>query len=250
MFDARETKNQVIQWIREYFNENGKDCNAVIGISGGKDSSIVAALCAQAIGADRVYGVLMPQGNQHDIDISHELVSFLGIKHFLINIGKSTQTLLSSVEESGLSLNKMAVVNIPARIRMTVLYAVSAIVNGRVVNTCNLSEDWVGYSTKYGDMAGDFSPMSRLTVSEIKLIGRELGLPEKFIDKTPEDGLSGLTDEENLGFSYDVLDRYIREGICENSAIKEKIDRLHLLNLHKLKPMPCFTPHSSAILQS
>ena len=240
MFDAVKTKNEVIQWIQNYFEENGKDCNAVIGISGGKDSSIAAALTAAAIGADRVYGVLMPQGNQYDIDMSYELVNFLGIKHFVINIKDSVDTLLASIEQSGLSANRQAIINIPARIRMTTLYAVSAIVNGRVVNTCNLSEEWVGYSTKYGDKAGDFSPMSQLTVTEIKMIGRELGLPSKFIDKVPEDGLSGYTDEASLGFSYDVLDRYIREGICEDPALKEKIDWLHNINLHKQKPMPCF----------
>ena len=240
MFDAVKTKNDIIQWIRNYFNENGIDSSAVVGISGGKDSSIVAALCVQALGADRVIGVLMPQGEQHDIDFSHELAAHLGIKHFVININDSVNALLLSIKNGGLSANKQAIINIPARIRMTTLYAVSASVNGRVANTCNYSEDYVGYSTKYGDMAGDFSPISQLTVTELKAVGRELDLPHKFIEKTPEDGLSGLSDEENLGFAYDVLDRYIREGICENSAIKEKIDMLHTINMHKLTKMPCF----------
>ena len=239
MFNAVKTQYEMVQWIRSYFNENGKGCNAVIGISGGKDSSTVAVLCKHALGAERVYGVLMPQGEQYDIGFAKELVSFLGINHFVINIKNSVDALLTSVTESGLSANSQAVINIPARIRMTTLYAVSAIVNGRVANTCNLNEDWVGYSTKYGDMAGDFSPLSQLTVTEVRAIGREL-LPAKFIEKVPEDGLSGLTDEENLGFTYDVLDRYIREDICEDTIIKEKIDRLHTMNLHKLNPMPYF----------
>ena len=246
MFDAAKTKDAIISWIRDYFEKNGQgsnenlDYNAVVGISGGKDSSIVAALCAQALGARRVYGILMPQGDQHDISYSRDLVNHLGIKHLEINIKDSVNALLENIKKGGQSLNKQAIINIPARIRMTTLYAVSAAVNGRVANTCNLSEDYVGYSTKYGDSAGDFSPLSRLTVTEIKLIGKELSLPAKFIDKIPEDGLSGLSDEENLCFTYDVLDKYIREGICEDAAVKEKIDRLHKINLHKLSLMPCF----------
>ena len=240
MFNAEKTKDDIIICIRDYFEKNGHDCNVVIGISGGKDSSVVAALCAQALGARKVYGVLMPQGEQHDIDYSKDLVAHLGIKNITVNIKSAVETLLADIEKTELSANKQAKVNTPARIRMTTLYAVSAIVDGRVANTCNLSEDWVGYSTKFGDSAGDFSPLARLTVTEVKAIGRALLLPAKFIDKLPEDGLSGLSDEENLGFTYDVLDKYIREGICENAAVKEKIDRLHRINKHKLELMPCF----------
>jgi len=240
MFDAAKTKDAIIKWIRDYFEANGKDCNAVVGISGGKDSSVTAALCAMALGKERVYGVLMPQGNQHDINYSQEIVTHLDIKHITVNIKDSVDTLLNEIKKSGISANKQAIVNTPARIRMTALYAISAIVNGRVANTCNLSEDWVGYSTKYGDSAGDFSPLSQLTVGEVKNLGKELGIPLKFIEKTPEDGLSGLSDEENLGFSYDILDKYIREKVCEDAITKEKIDKLHQINLHKLALIPSF----------
>ena len=243
MFNAANVKNEIIQWIRNYFDENGRDCCAVIGISGGKDSSIVAALCVQALGAHRVYGVLMPRGVQRDIDVSRELVDYLGIRCCVINIGDSVDSLIGSIKEGGLLANRQAAVNMPARIRMAALYAVAAIVDGRVANTCNLSEDWVGYSTKFGDSAGDFSPLSRLTVTEAKAVGRELGLPSKFIDKVPEDGLSGLSDEENLGFTYAVLDRYIRDGVCEDKIAKDIIDKLHQCNLHKINPMPCYDPH-------
>jgi NAD+ synthase len=238
LFNAVRVKDEIIRWIRGYFEENGKGCAAVVGISGGKDSSITAALCAQALGPDRVYGVLMPQGVQYDIEVSRNLATHLGIPCREVNIKGGADALFSAIGESGTEVNRQAAVNTPARLRMAVLYAVSAAVNGRVANTCNLSEDWVGYSTKYGDSAGDFSPLAELTVTEVKQIGRELGLPSQFIDKVPEDGLSGFTDEENLGFTYSVLDRYIREGFCENAAIREKIDRLHRTNLHKLKPMP------------
>jgi NAD+ synthase len=241
MFNANHVKNQIVSWIREYFLNNASaETVAVVGISGGKDSSVVAALCAQALGLDRVIGVLMPDGEQFDIDVSFDLCKTLGIKHVVVNIGESVKSLYDDIIKSGMELNDVATFNTPARIRMTTLYAVSGIIGGRVANTCNLSEDYVGYSTKYGDSAGDFSPLSDLTVSEVKAIGRELGLDSKFVDKVPIDGLSGKTDEDNLGFTYDVLDRYIREGVCEDSVVREKIDRLHRLNLHKVKPMPMF----------
>jgi len=242
MFDAKKVTEEIVLWIREYFDKNAgeRNCQAVVGLSGGKDSSTVAALCVKALGADRVMGVLMPQGEQWDINFSHELADHLGIKKSVINIKDGVDAVFQSLKEGGLLLNRQATINTPARIRMTVLYAVSAIVGGRVANTCNLSEDWVGYSTKYGDSAGDFSPISGLTVTEVKAVGKELGLPAKFIDKMPADGLSGLSDEDNLGFSYNVLDKYIREGICEDKSVKMKIDNLHKLNLHKLQLMPAY----------
>jgi len=242
MFDAKKVTDEIAAWIREYFNKNtaGQNCHAVVGLSGGKDSSTVAALCVKALGADRVIGVLMPQGDQWDIHFSHELADHLGIKKYVVNIKDGVDAVFKSLQDGGLTLNRQASINTPARIRMSVLYAVSAIVGGRVANTCNLSEDWVGYSTKFGDSAGDFSPISNLTVTEVKAVGRELGLPIKFTDKLPEDGLSGLSDEENMGFTYDVLDRYIREGICENKEVKEKIDNLHKNNLHKIQLMPAY----------
>lgn len=239
-------KERIIEWIKNYFEENGKGCNAVVGISGGKDSSVCAALLVEALGKDRVIGVLMPQGNQHDIDVSHALVEHLDIKHYVVNIGETYNQLVSAVTASGvkeedIKTNSVFYSNTPARLRMTVLYGISALHNGRVVNTCNRSEDYVGYSTKFGDAAGDFSPLSDLLVKEVKALGYELGLPAKFIEKAPEDGLSGKTDEDNMGFTYAVLDRYIETGEIEDLAVKQKIDRLHKANLHKLLPMPKFT---------
>jgi NAD+ synthase len=241
MFNAKETKDKLVEWIKNYFNENGTpQTKAIIGISGGKDSSVVAALCAEALGKNRVLGVLIPQGEQHDINVSRELCKFLDIPNIEINIKNPVSDIYTEIEKSGLTLNNIATFNTPARVRMTILYAVSGIVGGRVANTCNLSENWVGYATKFGDGAGDFSPLSNLTVTEVKAIGRELGLPSMFVDKTPIDGLCGKSDEDNLGFTYAVLDKYIREGICEDNEIKEKIDRMHRLNLHKINPMPEF----------
>ena len=237
-FDAEKTAERIIEWIRDWFEENGKGCNAVVGISGGKDSSVTAALCVKALGKDRVIGVLMPRGEQFDISYSYELCETLGIEHHVVNIGKAVEAILDEMKEIGVSTQ--SVVNLPPRIRMASLYCVSQSKNGRVANTCNLSEDWVGYSTRYGDSVGDFSPLSRLTVAEVKAVGRAIGLPEKFVEKPPIDGLSGKTDEDNLGFTYAMLDRYIREGIEPPPAEKAKIDRLHRINQFKLQLMPCF----------
>ena len=241
MFDALKVKNECIEWIREFFKNNGPDCNAVVGISGGKDSSVAAALCVEALGKDRVIGVLMPQGEQHDIDMAYLLVNTLGIKHFVVNIGETVESIIKSMP-TDMALSNQARVNLPPRIRMATLYAVSQSNNGRVVNTCNLSEDWVGYSTRYGDAAGDFSPMSNLTVTEVKEIGRILGLPDILVDKTPIDGLCGKTDEENLGFTYAELDVYIRTGVIEDTEKQALIDKKHKANLFKLQMMPTFKP--------
>ena len=241
MFNAEKVKNECVEWIREFFEKNGPGCNAVVGISGGKDSSVAAALCVEALGKDRVIGVLMPKGEQQDIDMAYMLVDHLGIRHYVINIKDAVDGLIKNMPE-GMELTAQTIQNIPPRVGMTTLYAVSQSNNGRVVNTCNLSEDWVGYSTRYGDSVGDFSPMSFLTVTEVKEIGRLLGLPAVLVDKTPIDGLCGKTDEENLGFTYDELDRYIRTGEIEDITKKENIDRRHKANLFKLEFMPCFKP--------
>ena len=238
-FDAEKTKNECVRWIRDFFEKNGPGCNAVIGISGGKDSSIVAALCAEALGADRVIGVLMPNGEQADIDMAKLLVSHLGIRHYTVNIKDAVDGVMKNIP---FELSKQSRENLPPRIRMSTLYAVSQSNNGRVANTCNLSEDWVGYSTRYGDSVGDFSPCSGLTVREMKAVGRLLGLPDELVDKVPTDGLCGKTDEDNLGFTYEELDRYIREGVIDDKEKKKNIDRRHKANLFKLKLMPSFDP--------
>ena len=239
--DMLKVKNDCVAWIRKFFEENGPGCNAVLGISGGKDSSVAAALCVEALGKDRVIGVLMPKGEQHDIDMAHLLVNHLGIRHYVINIQDAVEGLLKSMP-ADLPLTPQTLQNIPPRVRMTTLYAVSQSNNGRVVNTCNLSEDWVGYSTRYGDSVGDFSPMSNLTVTEVKELGRLLGLPDVLVDKVPIDGLCGKTDEENLGFTYAELDVYIRTGHIADPEKKANIDRRHKMNLFKLQLMPCFQP--------
>ena len=243
-FDPKKVKDQVVQWIRDWFEVNGKDCNAVIGISGGKDSSVVAGLCVEALGVDRVIGVTMPNGIQPDIDDSMKLINHLGIRHCCVNIGDTYNTLIAAVKEQlgtlDAEVSRQTTINLPPRLRMSTLYAVSQSMNGRVANTCNLSEDWVGYSTRYGDAAGDFAPLGGLTVQEVKAIGKELGLPIELVEKTPSDGLTNKSDEDNLGFTYAVLDNYIRTGVCNDPKTKALIDHKHITNLFKLQPIPHF----------
>ena len=250
MFNQKKVKDDIVQWIRDWFEENGSCCNAIIGISGGKDSSVVAALCVEALGKDRVIGVMMPNGEQADINMSYEVCKHLGIRHIQVDISSAVNAIINDVtygiydgvaQGNGamwFQISNQTLTNLPPRIRMTTLYAISQSVNGRVSNNCNLSEDWVGYSTRWGDSVGDFAPLASLTVSEVKAIGYELGLPAEFIEKVPSDGLCGKTDEDNLGFSYDTLDLYIRTGCCDDLDAKEKIDRLHEKNLFKMKPIP------------
>ncbi len=245
-FDAAKVTQEIVEWIKEWFEKNGKDCNAVLGISGGKDSSVTAALCVEALGKDRVIGVLMPNGEQSDIDASVQLVEHLGIKSVTVNIRDCYDGLVNELNKQMPEMSRQATVNLPPRLRMATVYAVSQTYNGRVANTCNLSEDWVGYSTRYGDSVGDFSPLSMLTVQEVKEIGRSLGLPVNLVDKVPSDGLCGKTDEDNLGFTYAVLDKYIRTGVCEDEATKQRIDRLHSINKFKLQLMEHY-PYNAEI---
>lgn len=243
MFDVEKITNELIKWIQDFFENNGKGCNAVVGISGGKDSSVVAALCVAALGKERVFGVLMPNGGQVDIDVSHKLVEHLDIDNITVNIHNAVVSIKHEIKPKlNCNWSKQSSINLPARIRMATLYAVSQTVNGRVANTCNLSEDWVGYATRYGDAAGDFSPLSHLTTDEVIAIGEYLGLPTEFTRKVPTDGLCGQTDEDNLGFTYAELNRYIRTGEIDNMETKEKIDSMHKKNLFKLQPMPAYIP--------
>ena len=247
----RNNNNNSIKTIQIIF-QNGKGCNAVIGISGGVDSSVVAALCVEALGKDRVIGVLMPNGEQSDIEDSIELVEYLGIPFTQVNIFDGYNGIIKHIDNmyiqqpdgsrrgSFINVSEQTKVNLPPRIRMATLYAISQSVNGRVANTCNLSEDYVGYSTRWGDSVGDFSPLANLTSEEVVAVGDACGLPYELTHKTPSDGLCGKTDEDNLGFTYAVLNKYIRTGVCEDETVKAKIDYLHQKNLFKLQPIPSF----------
>jgi len=250
-FDVERVTKDCIQWIKDWFDKNGPGCNAVLGLSGGKDSTIVAALCAKALGPDRVIGVAMPDRGQ-GINEADKIAEHLGIKFLVLPIGDICSA-FNTVTDNYIDWSKQTQQNIPPRVRMTMLYAVSQTFNGRVANTCNLSEDFIGYATLYGDAAGSFAPLSQLTVTEIYQIGDYLGLPYEWVHKVPDDGLPhSSSDEKKFGFSYAELDRYIREdiipeGICENNPDElkvDKIDRMHHNNKFKTEivQIPHFDP--------
>lgn len=247
-FDPEHETLHIIQWIKDWFAENGPDADAIIGISGGKDSTVCAALLAEALGPERVIGVMMPNVTQPDIQDAQKAIDVTGIRNMTVNIGPIVSSAYAAVIDAcsqamdvfDVYLTENAMINVPPRIRMTILYAIAQGLpfGGRVCNTCNLSEDYVGYSTKYGDAAGDFSPLANYTVSEVLKIGKALELPDDLVFKTPSDGLCGKTDEDRFGFTYETLDRYIRTRTCDDTHVKEKINRMHERNMHKLKPMP------------
>lgn len=239
MFDAKKVKNEIVEWIRNWFEENGKDCMAVVGISGGVDSSVVTALCVKALGKDRVFGIKMPCGEQPDIEYANMLIKYLEIKSYTMNIWDAVIG-IDNQFPTDIEVSKQTTINLPPRIRMAALYAISQSLNGRVVNTCNMSESYVGFDTRYGDSAGDLSPLANLTKTEVIALAKELGLPDELVHKTPQDGLTGLTDEQSFGFSYAELDAYIRDGIEPSEEVKAKIDSMHEKNLFKLQPMPSF----------
>ena len=234
-FNVETATEGLVKWIQNWFDKNGKGCNAVIGISGGKDSTVCAGLLVKALGKDRVIGVMMPNGVQWDINDSMKIIDFLGIKNYTINISNAYTSIIENISlRNDIEISKQTKENLPPRLRMSILYAISQSVNGRVCNTCNLSEDWVGYSTRYGDSVGDFSPLSNYTVTEVKEIGHYLGLPSELVDKIPSDGLCGKSDEDNLGFTYTELDEYIRKGILPSPEKKKIIDDKHIKNAFKL----------------
>lgn len=244
MIDSEKLCADCVRWISNWFAANGPSCNAVVGMSGGKDSTVVAALCAKALGSDRVIGVALPSNGQ-GVNDADKICDFLGIEYLCVNIGE-TENSFRAIEKAGVAMSTQARMNIPPRIRMTMLYAIAQCRNGMVANTCNLSEDYIGYSTLYGDAAGSFAPIARLCAREVRALGHELVLPSEWVEKVPDDGLPGsCPDEEKFGFSYDTLDRYIREGVCEDVEIREKIDRMHRSNTFKtdILRIPAYEPH-------
>ena len=241
MFNAKQEIDLIIDNIRHWFSVNGKTASAVIGISGGKDSTIAAALLARALGPDRVVGVMIPCGIQSDIADSEEAIKSLGIRSVTINIEKPFADLMNEYNGiPGVYVSEDAQVNLQPRLRMCALYMVAQSLpeGGRVINTCNRSEDYVGYATKYGDCAGDISVLGNLFVSEILAIGDLLPeIPSHLVHKAPSDGLWGETDEDRLGFTYDQLETYMKNGTCKDKDIDAKIAKMHNNSRHKYEEM-------------
>jgi NAD+ synthase len=238
-FNAKEVKNKLVQGIRDWFEKNGKDCKACIGLSGGKDSTIVAALCAEALGKENVIGVAIP-GKGQGMNDADEIAKYLGVEFLVVNIGAVITLLCDELHYSGNGdLTEQAEQNIPPRVRMLIMYAISQSNNGRVIGTCNASENYIGYFTKYGDGASDFEPIAELTVHELYQIGDELGIPKKWTYKIPDDGLPhSLPDDEKfekMGFNYEKLDKYIRTGTSGDELADKAIKRMHDNNLFKMK---------------
>ena len=239
-FNAEKEITHITNWIKDYFVDNGDpNTKAIIGISGGKDSTIAAALLVRALGPSRVVGVLMPNGKQNDINDAVRVCKILNIDYFNVNIDYACKELYSAIDESiswdlTVANNSTIATNTPARIRMTILYAIAALCHGRVCNTGNRSELYVGYTTKYGDLAGDFALLKEYTVSEVLAIGDALNeLPAELVHKAPADGMSGKTDEDNLGFTYEQVDNLLLHGIVPEMGTFEKIKAAHRRNIHK-----------------
>ena len=248
MYDIEDIKREVIEWIRDWFDKNGKGCNAIVGLSGGKDSTVVAKLCVEALGKDHVIGVAMPDINQ-GLNDADKIAEYLGIKFIEAPIGIITKDFNYVGWE--VPMSEQTIQNIPPRIRMTMLYAIAQTYNGRVSCNCNLSEDYIGYSTMFGDNAGAFAPLANLTVTDVRALGHALGLPDDWVDKTPDDGLPNSSpDEEKFGFTYRVLDEYIRTGRCDDEEVKAKIDARHDKNVFKLLAVriPSYKPFGKRTL--
>ena len=224
---------------------------AVVGISGGKDSTIVAKLMSEVLGKENVMGVLMPNGEQKDIDDSYKVVNLLGMPYTVVNIKDAMKGLVENINLGFISiqntdrevkLTEPSYINIAPRIRMTVLYAIAqSMGNGwRVIGTTNKSEEYIGWLTKWGDGGCDFEPIIDFTVTELRQFGKYLGLPIELVDKTPVDGLTPLSDEDRIGFKYSELDEYIMFGTTGNNDIDNKIERMHEYSQHKRNPIPIF----------
>ena len=235
----------VIPKMKEFLNKKGIE-KVVIGISGGKDSTIVAKLMVDCLGKENVLGVLMPNGVQKDINDSKEVVKFLDIPNITVNIGRSFNALYEDMGIGLISESKRvsedARINIAPRIRMSVLYAVAqSMGNGwRVAGTTNKSEEYIGWLTKWGDGAADFEPVIDYTVRELLQLGVNLGLPKDKVYKVPIDGLAVGSDEERFGFTYNQLDDYIEKGTSCDREVDTKITRMHKYSEHKRVEIPKF----------
>ena len=242
--------NAIIEDLKNTCEKNGIK-GAVIGISGGKDSTIVAKLMVEVLGKENIVGVLMPNGEQNDIDDSYKVVNILDIPYTVVNIKDAMKGIVENIDfglrsinntDKEVELTNPAYINIAPRIRMTVLYAIAqSMGNGwRVIGTTNKSEEYIGWLTKWGDGGCDFEPIIDFTVTELRKLGKYLGLPIDLVDKTPVDGLTPLSDEDRIGFKYSELDDYINNGTSGNIEIDKKISKMHEYSEHKRNPIPSF----------
>jgi NAD+ synthase len=254
-------KVYLVSWLRDWFETNGKDCNAIVGISGGKDSTVVAALCVEALGKDRVIGVLMPNGEQNDITDSYAVCRHLGIKYIEVNMQMAYSNIIMQMQSQGIKASEQTKINLGPRLRMSTLYAVSQSVNGRVIGTSNLDEYLLGFCTRWGDSVADVEPIINMHVSEVIELGLALGLPEYLVKKTPSDGLTGSSDEEKFGFTYKEFEEFYNKTygnlypphLYELNEKQEKMVSMFLKSGFKRKEIPhpsdypCFYEYTDAL---
>ena len=242
IYPKMELTKGVIDWLRAKQKEIGFK-RVVIGISGGKDSSVVAALCCAAFGTENVHGIMMPNGEQKDIEDSVLLCNTLGISSQVVNIDKAFGSIVEqTIYVDGEIKTPDALINLPARLRMATLYAYAQSHDAFVIGTCNRSEDVVGYATWGGDNFASLMPIAMLTTEEVMAMGDDLGLPEHLVHKTPVDGLQELSDEEKLGFTYHEVNELIREG--KEGPNFWNIMKMYKKNRFKLKylQIPAYQP--------
>lgn len=241
---ASKLTKQIIKWLEEY-RDNTQCRGVVLGISGGKDSTTVAML-AKKVWGDDVVGIMMPDGGQVDLNDSVAICSSLNLRHALVNIGGTVTQILHSINASVpfVDVNQKAITNIPPRVRMTTLYAIAQTLGYRVIGTGNASEAYIGWTTKWGDSAYDLNPIAGLTCGEVVEVGldlaKEFGLDEQYITKKPSDGLTGINDEDNFGFTYKELDGLINGNLSVSEEVSEKIRAMHEVSEHKRHPPCCF----------
>lgn len=231
-FNMEKIKQNIVNFIKNYVETSGAN-GVILGMSGGKDSFIAAALCKEALGKDKVFGLIMPNGLMTDLSVAKEECEYLEINHKVFdihNLYEEVETGSKNILETQ-TLTSLSTINLAPRLRMTMLYTVGGTLGYLVVGTSNLSETMIGYTTKWGDNVGDFCPLAGLTKTEVCALGDHMGLPAKFVFKKPDDGLSGKTDEEKIGFSYDELDDFIRNG--NKGPNFDKIIHMHKVSAHK-----------------
>ena len=226
-----EIYDRLIRGIK-YYCETTNCKGFVINISGGKDSTVVAKLLVDALGKDKVFGILQPNGNQIDIDDSYKIVDLLNIKYTIVNIEHILNSSLAAID---IPITEKAITNLLARIRMCIEYAIAQSIGYRVCGTGNLSEHYIGWFTKWGDGACDFNPIAHLTCTEVMELGHYMGLPDELVYKEPADGLTGKSDEDNFGFTYKELDEFIRKpGLLTPNS--DKFVEMNIKSRHKLMP--------------
>ena len=245
-FDAAAERDRLVAAVKALAAAQGFT-RVVVGVSGGKDSSVAAALCARALGPENVYGVMLPDGEQRDIADSRRVCEALGIRQRTLNIGAMHRALLAEVEperpaaagEFPLPFSRESDINVGPRLRMTALRYVAQALGARLVGTGNLSEATVGYCTKDGDTSCDFALLGSLTSLEVVELGLSMPeLPPELVRKTPSDGLSGMSDEEKLGLSYRSIHDYLRLGTSGDPAVDARIRQKEAANAHKRRMPP------------